>query len=68
MAYRNLLDLPEVNQTILRTGLGGEKSALEQSLIQNSVGNSWTVCTVPRETQFISDVIQIEPNLSNPQF
>jgi hypothetical protein len=56
MAYRNLLETPEITHPISRSNLSGEKSALEQSLIQNSVGNSWTVCTIPKEMQFVSEV------------
>jgi hypothetical protein len=57
MEYRNLwVEMPENLKKTRVKSIEREKSALEKSLVQNSVGNNWTVCTIPREMQLISEV------------
>lgn len=54
MEYRNLLEMPE---SFHNKSSQINRNALEKSLIQNSVGNNWTICTIPREIQMISENI-----------
>lgn len=56
MDYRNLLELPEGSRVSPRSKSIEKKSVFGQGLIQNSIGNNWTVCTIPREMQFVSEV------------
>lgn len=66
MEYRNLLQIPESSHSRPIKSIQINRNALEKSLIQNSVGNNWTICTIPREMQMISEnIFNIQPSLTS---